>query len=570
MARTSTVRTPTSGAERAARALALAAALAVAPALAQKVPVDTLALEMDPVDADVLFKKYKYDTSSFPVAIVEPGGRRITGRIEVKGESSRLVDKKGPLIKLDPGMTWQGQSRLSFNALSTDPSMMREWLAWDLIHALGMVAPQVRYTNISINGQSSGLFLRIEWIGKDMFKRYGHAEGELYDPIDLTSCANLGIESVTTLERCWAKLLPRDDPGFASLEKLVRALDAEPVATFDAWLDRDFHAQSVIDWIAVTVVVENLTTYNNEYWPYFSRTTGRWLIVPWDYDRSLGKNADPWQPYPGFVFNDNFQYYYPLWLGASNPLRDKAFKNERVLRKIKARIAEIVDGTPDRARPWRGWFNERRMDERMMRIEKTITPYVERDPYMAPRAQEIRDEREALRHFAHARARYLRRTVLAPSDWVRDIASGPLAAPGATTYLTDGEGFMLAQLDVRQRSEPGRVEASVLRRRPELVPPGLERDACVQRTWFLSSQAAADAAITVEYLQEFQRTSEVGKAVSSERALSLFVRDATGWWRLPTRASPLANTLSSPSLRIRAGERLRLVACEAPAVAAAP
>jgi hypothetical protein len=398
------------------RALMLAVAALVAGTAAADdagpagIAMDSLALEMRPMDADVLFKKYPYDKSSFAVTVVEPDGTRLPGRIEVKGKSSRLVPKKGPLIKLDKPHRWRGgHTRISMNALATDPSMMREWLAWDLIHKLGMVAPEVRYTFLRINGEDKGLFLRIEWFGPAMFRRYGHESGELYDPDDNQSCADLSIESLSQLDVCWAKLFP--DRDFSSLANLIRAVEAEPPETFDRFMAREFDVESVVNWIAVTVVTSNLTTYNNEYWPYRSHTTGKWLIVPWDYDRTFGKNADPWQPYPGFVFNSNFQYYYPLELGASNAVRDKMFKNPALKARVLQRIADILDGTPTAAEPWRGYFAREAMQRRVDRLYAFIKPLRARDPFLAGLDQTFEEEVGALRHYLAARHDYLQHVV---------------------------------------------------------------------------------------------------------------------------------------------------------------
>jgi len=543
-------------------ALALGLAACAARAAGGDIPLDALALEMRPIDADVLFRKYAYDKSTFAVTVVEPDGTRLRGRVEIKGKSSRLVPKKGPLIKLDKPGKWRGNGRISMNALATDPTMMREWLAWDLIHQLGMVAPEVRYTFLTINGADHGVFLRIEWFGPQMFQRYGHAAGELYDPEDAESCGDLSVESLADLGLCWARLFP--DPDLAPLAELIRQIEAEPPETFDRFMERTFDVESVINWIAVTVVVSNLTTYNNEYWPYFSKTTGKWLIVPWVYDRSMGKNADPWQPYPAFVFNDNFQYYYPLELGASNAMRDKLFKNAALSRRLKARIRDIIDGTPDRAHPWRGWFAPAAMQARMDRLEAFLAPLRARDPFLKGGDATFAEEVGALRHYAEARVHYLRRVVLSDRPTGRsDEGSAPLPAAGGTAYVTDDDGLMLARVTPHGARRGGKVEAAVRRGSPELVPPGMPREACVQRSWLLTAPGGLDADLRVEYLQEFKRTSEVGGGVRDEHALVLYGRDERGWWRLPTEGNALANTLST-RVRFPGAGPLRLVACDAP------
>jgi len=550
----------------AARALGLWLALAAAGpvAAAVDVPVDTLALEMDPRDAEVVFRKDKNDTSTFPVTVRMADGRRLAGRIGTKGGFTQGFAKKPLLIKLDKGNRWFGQSRISLNAMSVDRSLMREWLAWDLIHALGMAAPVTRYTFVTINGRDTGLYFRIEWIGPDLFERHGFGrEADMYDPVDKISCADLTPQSVEKPAACWVSILPGGD-NFDSLKALVAAIDREPVETFPQFLDREFDAESVINWIVVTIVTANTTTYNDEYFLIRSHARRKWFVIPWAYDRSFGWAYEPSLPEPAASDNENFQYYYPLELGAANPLRDKVFMNPQLQQRLTRRIGELVGSAGPAA--WHGWLNPARLQERITRVRAAIEPYLARDRFV-DRAQ-FDEKLEALRHYAELRGRFLERIAVSPGDWVQDRAVGSLPDPGQATHLLDGWGYLMAAVKVQSRERPGGLEAAVQRGRPELVPPGAARGACVQRSWFLTAGSAAQAEVTVEYLQESRAHSELGAGVGDERQLQLYARDARGWWQLPTERNTLANTLRTPRLALPEGQTVRLVACEAPAAQA--
>jgi hypothetical protein len=56
--------------------------------LAAESSVQTLNIEMRPLDAEVLFRKDRYDKSSFPVTVLTDEGQ-LPGRIEVKGSFTR-------------------------------------------------------------------------------------------------------------------------------------------------------------------------------------------------------------------------------------------------------------------------------------------------------------------------------------------------------------------------------------------------------------------------------------------------------------------------------------------------
>jgi hypothetical protein len=553
-----------------AAALALAAALAAAgPAAADGAPaIDTLEIEMDARDARVLFRKDPYDKSTFPVTVRTAQGP-LRGRIEVKGSFTRQTEKKSLLVKLDGGQ-WRGQSRISLNGMGTDPSMMREWLSWELMRALGMVIPQVRYTRLSINGTGHGLFLYIEWIDPSLFERAGlGADGEFYHPYDSAFCGDLTPESLDPARNCWFKLAPRDG-DFSALRELAEALRAQPVDTFHELVERRFDAEAVVNWFAVNALVTLTDTYNKNYFLYLPRATGQWLVVPWDYDLTFGRAFDPDREFPYTILNDHFHYYFPLEAGQSNPLHYQALKNAKLRARVLARIRDLATGAPEPGRPWRGWFAPERLDARMAALRAALLPEVRADPFRAAGEARFEDEVAALRFYARARVQNLKQVVLAlGSGRQRDLAEG-LAPGGRATDLVDGWGHVLASVAPPAGTAPARVQARVWRGWPELVPPATDRAACVQRTWWVSGQGAA-ADLTLTYLDEGLRAREPGSAVRDERALTLYARAPGGWTALPTEVAPVANLLTTRGLRLPRGEPLRLVACAPPhAVASAP
>ena len=560
----------TRAAGNSAPALALLAALALGPAVAAApagVPIDALAIEMDARDARVLFRKDPYDKSTFPVTVRTEQGEALRGRIEVKGSFTRMTPKKSLLIKLDGGK-WRGASRISLNGMGTDGSMMREWLSWDLMRALGMVVPETRYTRLSINGADSGLFLRIEWIDAGLFERAGlGGDGEFFHPYDATFCGDLTPASLDPARACWLKLAPRDQ-DFTALRALTGEIAAQPVDTFDALVDRRFDAESVVNWFAVNALVTETDTYNKNYFLYLSRKTNKWLVVPWDYDLTFGRAFDPDRQSPYNILNDHFHYYFPVEAGQSNPLHYQALKNARLRARVLARIRDLVSGAPDANRPWRGWFAPERMDARIAALREALLPELRRDPFLGHDEPRFEDQVGALRFYARARVQNLKQVVLSlGTARYRDQGEATVGA-GRTADILDSWGFVLAS--VAAPSGPVAVETRVLRGWPELVPAGTDRATCVQRTWFVAARrgpAAAD--VTLTYLDEGLLAREPGAAVGDERALQLHARTAAGWQALATTVAPLANTLTTRGLRLQK-EPLRLVACTPQVVAATP
>ena len=548
----------------AAAALALTLLLAAGSAHAAAITVNRLALEMSRLDGEVLMKKDPDDDSSFPVTVVDPAdGKRLPGRVSVKGAFTRNMAKKSLLIKLDEGYKWHGGSRISLNAMATDGSLMREWLSWKMIKALDMAAPEVDYVTLSLNGRALGPYLHIEWMdGKVLDRHHLGADGDYFQPLDATYCGDLSLASIEDPKMCWRVLAPFGG-SHAPLVKLVQDIDAATPETMDELVDKSFEPESLVNWLAVNALVSDGDVYNKNYFLYRSRKIGgRWVVVPFDYDITFGRTYDPYREPPYTIVNDNFSYYYPLALGAPNPLRAKAVMNERIGARIRARLGELVEGEPTADKPWRGWFEPGRMDARIDALYARLLPFVDGD-----RAR-FKEDVDAVRHYVRARVQYLKRAVLGAAYADPDRATVALPPQPGISHFTDGGGFLLGTLRTAGAPPGASVTLEALRGRPELVPAGARADACVQRAWRLSTRGLAaglSGDLTVEYRQETSRDHELGSDLHDERRLALYRRDAghgTAWRELRTEVNALANTLTVRAVALPVGTTAWFAACE--------
>lgn len=582
---------------------AMASAVAAAKVGGPEEEILSFSLHMDTTDADVLFKKDMYDTSSFPVQLVGEGGRLLSGRVEVKGSFSRRFPKKSILVKLDKGGTWQGMRRISLNAMGTDPTLMREFLIWDLFRNLGMATPRVQYARLFINDQFAGLFLFIEWIEPRMFGNFGlGSDGALYHPRDSAFCGDLTPASLAPDKECWLKLAPPDN-NFSELTGLVQGLATTPAADFAAFLDQHFDVDSVLNWIAGNVLTSNGDTYNKNYFLYLSRKTGKWTVEPWDYDLTYGRAWDPGLPFPASIYNDNFQYMYPPNSGLANPLKDKLFANPELYRRFKRRLGHLLGVTaPDPAAPAAtyGWFAPERLAKRLDAVEQRIGADVARDAFVAEGTADRESMVAALRYYCLARYLFLKtmvfdKTAYGTSRWtpemaalgMQEINALPVPPAGArirlpldlsatvkllagkeAVYLVDPVNFrFLATFWPQELTGVTRLNLEAQAEQPLLwLPPGKEAGQCLERSWLLTSQAPATEVtgdLRLAYFQESSLHHELGGAVTDEAALNLWVQEEGSAWReLATEVNVHDNTLTTRHLTLRPMRLYRIVACQ--------
>ena len=549
----------------------------------------TISLEMDPTDAQVLFRKELFDKSSFPVTLVMDGVKH-PGRVEVMGSSTRRLAKRSILIKLDKGSEWKGQRRIALDAMANDDSMLRERMTWDTISALGMTAPEVRYRRLDVNGDFIGLFLQVEWIGPDMFQRFGlGAEGEFFSPDSNAFCGDLSAVSEGRARQCWEKIAP-GDRSYASIAELGQGIADTPIENFDDFLARHFDVDSVLNWILVNTLTANGDTYNKNYFLYRSTLDQRWTVVPFDYDLAFGNNFDPFLPFPQTIFNDNFIYYYPPDLGAWSPLKEKVLRNDRLRAELLNRVRHLLGVKKGSLSEQSfGMWNPDVMASRVGQVTSLLSAYAREDLYQPVDIARFDEDVEAVRYFTRARWHYLRAKLFGPFPWDPELSfwgAGPGPEPQplpGSLYLADekwtggetgdlalvdpGYGLVLAFLN-EMSGQAGQVQRFSMElemnQPPGILPQGLQPGNCIQRSWVLALKTPGEgvrADVTVEYLQENSARNELGPQMD-EAGLVLWVNRAGDWEMLQTHVNPRANTLTARGVALPGASLSRFVACD--------
>ncbi len=548
------------------------------------VNVGVIHLKMRPVDAEVLFRKDQHDTSSFSVSVKDSDGQLREGRVKVSGSFTRQFPKKNIVIKLENGQEWRGHRKISLDAMATDGSMQREWLVWQLAHALGMPGPKLQYVRLYINGDYQGLFMHTEWLDPQVMVRYGlGADGQFFHPSDSTFCGDFLPHKKKSLKDCWFKLSPRDK-DFSPLKKLVEEIDQTPITEFHEYLETHFDVDSVINWLALNVLTSNGDTYNKNYFLYRSVTTGKWVVIPWDYDLSFGRNWDAYLPFPKDVLNDNFQYFYPPELGAPNPLKEKTLRNSVLNKRFTERMLHLLGEEQNGLNATFGWFSPENMRERINNISLKLQAERIDDPYLRGRQIDFMQETESLWHYVQRRHAYLREIFKGVTSWnpefaVWDPADAPPRPPlsvnlSASQKVLDKNqysviaapayGYLLAA--IKLKDDYGSAEFSTeseIKRIPTVIPPGYDPSSCIQRNWFLTLRTPFKSRLIdlqLDYFQEDSRRQELGKG-RVEKNLDLWVLNGQRWQHLEARINFLSNVISIDNMIIKPSQMLRFVAC---------
>ena len=549
-----------------------------------RIPIEEFYINMDRDDLESIFRKEIYDRSTFDIEMKTKGhalDKTLLGTANVLGSSTRVFAKKSLLIKLDKeGGRWYGQRRIALRSMASDKAMMREWMAWKLMAALGMKVPEVHFVRVNFNqGQRVGLYLSIEWMGTNFLAaNHMDTKGEFYQPEDAEYCGDLN--STDRLDICFNKITPQDG-DYSTLKRMAEAVSGASVADMHKVLAKQFDDESVLNWIAVNALVTDGDTYNKNYWLYRDPTVNKWTVIPWDYNLTFGRTYDPFVENPYKTFNDNFQYYYPPDVGASNPLKDLTLRNPHLRHRLQQKIRHLLGLEPNGPESTYGWFSPTVMHARIGNLASVVGKELYRDNFIVYGEEDFRKSYESLMYYVTAHANFLDKKLFGKYKWTPVDPKAPpvfdaplpselygqgfINAGADSLYMTDeGWGLLVGQLvldhpvvsraEVKMNIEGGRS--------PKYLPTAQAASRCIQRSWLLSveSGVSTTADLMVEYIQENSRRSEVPVTVREDQ-LELWMYDGNRWKPLKTEVNEYANTLTARGVPIKSGRLQRFVAC---------
>ena len=82
----------------------------------------------------------------------------------------------------DKNKSMDGLDKLVLNNLFCDVSYVKEYIAYDIFHYMGVATPYYAFANISVNGENFGCYLALEAMEDSFLQRVYDAEGQLYKP----------------------------------------------------------------------------------------------------------------------------------------------------------------------------------------------------------------------------------------------------------------------------------------------------------------------------------------------------------------------------------------------------
>lgn len=299
--------------------------------LFQSGELQTISIEMpDSVWQDILHHPAKKDYHLCTVTIGEE--RHDSVGIRTKGASS-LDDVKCmgsdrysftlDLNRYRHGNKFHKLSKLLLNNNIWDATQMKDAIAYDMAHYIGLPAPLTNYAQVMVNGRLQGYYLMVEPVNKHFCKRNYDKKGNIYKPyhnLSYTGDELNGYDDIANEAKVGG--------GEQSMRRVIEALRSVHTG---ADIEQHVDVENVMKYMALQTMVVNfdcMTGKNTQNY-YLRESDGIINIIPWDYNLAWGGYQNDDEEYEGnsdhnqtgdAVFPEGFVVHRPGEnLGESTP-----------------------------------------------------------------------------------------------------------------------------------------------------------------------------------------------------------------------------------------------------------
>lgn len=323
--------------------------------------------------------------------------------VRYKGDVSlhERSNNKGPL-KIDFNefvrkKKYDGIKKFNLHSYLTDPSRLREKLAYDFLRDLGLNSVRVSFTELWVNGDYRGTFNIVEQIDKTYLENnHGTKKGNLYKaghgatfkidrdttgvrrPFPDTSPDFYEYPNDTPFEKnvAWEKKTNEKENDWNDLYDFEKVFSANAqTASFKSDLEAIFDIDRALKILAFNRISQTsdayFATFGN-FFMYNNPNTNKIEWIPWDYNQS---------------------FEYPIRASKNERLAYDIFANELVITETTTKPAPAVFqehllSNPaikllfiENACEVLALFNEERVNKRIDELVNLLEPFVINDPY---------------------------------------------------------------------------------------------------------------------------------------------------------------------------------------------
>ncbi|TJY41598.1 spore coat protein CotH [Cohnella pontilimi] len=292
-------------------------------------------------------------TDRYVPAVMKTDGRTAPVMLRYRGGHTREYPKRSYDIVRD-GETYH------YNAEFDDPSLIRNALSFAFFGMIGVPAPRTKHVLLRRNNENLGVYLEIESVGKRFFKKRGIGASSLFYAVN--EQANFSEISPDS-GRSKSSMLAGYEFKFGSTDEKTRferfllgihRTDPKETAAF---IERHLDVDNYLRWLAGAVLTGNYDGFEQNYAVYRHTRSGKYRMIPWDYEGTWGRNC-----YGQIVDSDTVS------VTGHNRLTEKLLKHRNYRREYGGILRDALKGP----------FTERKMMPIADRMLSKVAPYMKK------------------------------------------------------------------------------------------------------------------------------------------------------------------------------------------------
>ena len=225
--------------------------------------------------------------SWFPAQVTINGTHAGRGEIRKKGYIGSN-DIRRPALKLRlPVPATNDRFELTLNNNRQDPSLIRQFLAYEVFRRADVPAPRCAFARVTVNGKELGIYTTLEPINAAFLKpHFPSAHGNLYEGgrSDFRSNWVQNFQIKNKQKDKNAAPSPRAD-----LQAATTALEQSSTSILPA-LNAHFDAEEFFRFWAVECLINETDGYAanmNNFYLYNNPATGKFVFIPWGADSTF-------------------------------------------------------------------------------------------------------------------------------------------------------------------------------------------------------------------------------------------------------------------------------------------
>ncbi|THF83851.1 CotH kinase family protein [Cohnella fermenti] len=314
----------------------------------------------------------------FVSAVMRTNGQSAKVKVRYRGGHTRGYPKRSYEI-VRAGRTFH------YNAEFDDPSMIRNALSFYFLPTIGVPSPRAKHVMLYRNGEPLGVYLEIEGVGRRFFHSRGIGYSSLFYAVN--NNADFGLRIPET-SRYKPTLLAGYEHRFGGatekgkLTAFIRGLNEKNGIALKRFLEARLDIDNSLRWLAGAVLTGNYDGFEQNYAIYRHSKTGKFRIIPWDYEGTWGRNC-----YGKLVSSDLVD------VTGYNYLSAKLLE----LPELRSRYRTIL------SKAIRGPFTESALMPKVHGMLGKIVGDLSLDPHRRQSRYELMGEAEVIRHYIRER-----------------------------------------------------------------------------------------------------------------------------------------------------------------------